>query len=116
MGNPVIFFEIAGRDAKKLSDFYSRLFGWNISYDKNEAYATINTDADNEVNGGINECEGEVPPYVTFYIQVDDLKEHINLIEQSGGKIMVPPITLPNGGSYAMFLDPEGNVIGLMQS
>ena len=31
MGNPVVHFEISGRDGEALSEFYSSLFGWNIN-------------------------------------------------------------------------------------
>jgi predicted enzyme related to lactoylglutathione lyase len=33
MGCPVIHFEIAGQDAKKLQQFYSELFDWKIDAD-----------------------------------------------------------------------------------
>ena len=28
MGEPVMWFEIVGKDAKKLQDFYANLFDW----------------------------------------------------------------------------------------
>ena len=28
MANPVVHFEITGKDGKKLQDFYSSAFGW----------------------------------------------------------------------------------------
>ena len=30
MGNPVVHFEIGGKDVGKLIDFYSSVFEWNI--------------------------------------------------------------------------------------
>ena len=43
MGNPVVHFEISGRDGKKLIDFYSSIFGWNINDIRNRR---INAEAE----------------------------------------------------------------------
>ena len=45
MAHPVTHFEVLGKDAKKLQDFYSSAFGWKI-------------DASNPMNYGIIEAEG----------------------------------------------------------
>ena len=47
MGQPVVHFEIIGKDAKKLQSYYSELFGWKI-------------DADNPMNYGIVQRDGNV--------------------------------------------------------
>lgn len=31
--NPVVWFEVLGKDGKRLQDFYSRLFEWKIKLD-----------------------------------------------------------------------------------
>ena len=31
MGRPVVHFEIGCRDAKKTQEFYTKMFGWNIT-------------------------------------------------------------------------------------
>ena len=40
MGQAVVHFEVIGKDGKKLRDYYSELFGWDI-------------DAENEMNYGV---------------------------------------------------------------
>jgi predicted enzyme related to lactoylglutathione lyase len=35
MGNPVVHFEIGGREIAKSRGFHSELFGWNIQVDEN---------------------------------------------------------------------------------
>lgn len=47
MGQPVVHFEIIGRDAEQLQSYYSELFGWEI-------------DSDNPMNYGIVQREGNV--------------------------------------------------------
>ena len=39
-GQPVVHFEVIGKDGEKLRDYYAELFGWEI-------------DADNEMNYGV---------------------------------------------------------------
>ncbi|MDQ1545431.1 MAG: uncharacterized protein QOH69_335 [Actinomycetota bacterium] len=33
MGNPVVHFEISGRDPKRLREYYSQLFDWEFDTD-----------------------------------------------------------------------------------
>jgi predicted enzyme related to lactoylglutathione lyase len=54
---------------------------------------------------------------VAVYVDVPDLNAHLGKVEQAGGKIVMPPMELPEGmGSIAGFLDPAGNWIGLWQA
>ena len=46
MANPVVHFEVTGKDGKKLQDFYSKAFGWKI-------------DASNPMNYGIVDNAGQ---------------------------------------------------------
>ena len=51
-----------------------------------------------------------------FIISVDDLEASAAKVVSNGGKILIPPQEIPEGmGSFAMFIDPSGNVIGLHQ-
>jgi predicted enzyme related to lactoylglutathione lyase len=49
MGQPVVHFEVIGKDGEKLIGFYSDLFGWNI-------------DANNPMNYGVVQREGKCQP------------------------------------------------------
>ena len=51
-----------------------------------------------------------------IYVQVDDLQASLEKAESHGGQTLVPPRPIPSGmGSFALFLDPNGNCIGLYQ-
>ena len=41
MANKVVHFEIAGQDAKKLQDFYSKLFDWNVDANNPMEYGMV---------------------------------------------------------------------------
>ncbi|MCK5126949.1 MAG: VOC family protein [candidate division Zixibacteria bacterium] len=116
MGQPVVHFEISSKDYKKAHDFYQNLFGWTIKEFGGMPYGLVDAEGDNSIGGGITETKDDTPPSVTFYIQVDDLQAYLDKAESLGGKTVVPPSPIPNVGSFAMFSDIDGNVIGLFKS
>ena len=118
MPNPVAFFEIGGRDASELRDFYKGIFGWTVQPFGKSAAGTDFFHVqpqDGGIGGGIMQTAGEMPPsYVMFYVGVEDLKATLENVESLGGKTVVPPMPIPkNMGHIAVFMDPADNVIGL---
>jgi predicted enzyme related to lactoylglutathione lyase len=61
-------------------------------------------------------CHEGMPPYVTFYVAVDDLGATLARVGDLGGTPLVPPTPIPGIGWFAMFQDPDGNVIGLLRT
>jgi predicted enzyme related to lactoylglutathione lyase len=55
-------------------------------------------------------------PYVTVYVQVDDLSGYLAKAEGLGAKSLVQPTDIPGGGSFAVFQDPDGNMVGLFKA
>jgi hypothetical protein len=52
---------------------------------------------------------------VTFYVEVPDIKASLATIEAAGGKTIMPREVLPGMITLAIFTDPHGNVIGLVE-
>jgi predicted enzyme related to lactoylglutathione lyase len=69
------------------------------------------------VNGVIIKAEGDKPSTngVTIYLNGgDNLQIILNKVEKNGGKILMPKSPhADDSGYYALFLDSEGNKIGL---
>jgi predicted enzyme related to lactoylglutathione lyase len=116
MGQPVVHWEIGAKDGKKLQDFYAKLFDWKIDADNSMNYGTVMTGGQGGINGGIFQVDEKTPPYLTFYVSVDDLQSYLDKAVELGGKLIVQPTPIPGVGSFAMFLDPEGICIGLLKS
>lgn len=113
MADPVVHFEVAGKDAKKLQSFYGDLFGWAIDANNPMDYGMVEAGP-----GGIAGGVGPAPDgsgHVTFYVQVPDLQAALDRAEKLGGKIATPPMDVPGGPSIAHLTDPEGNFIGLVK-
>lgn len=110
MGQPVVHFEIGGRDSAKTAAFFSGLFGWKM---QSMGPATmINTGADSGIHGDISALGHEPHHYTIFYVQVDDVQGYLDKAGPLGGKTLVPPVEIPTG-TFAWFADPDGNTIGL---
>jgi len=107
-GKPVTWFEIGGNDPKALHAFYSALFGWDIHADNEMGYGEVH--ATEGIGGGIGPTrEG---PYVTWYVELDDIEGALERIAKLGGKPLSEPMQVSNV-TVAQFLDPQGNRIGL---
>ncbi len=115
MGQPVVHWEIAGKDAKKLREFYAALFGWKIDWNDFADYGAVETGGEAGINGGIMQARDDIPAYVTFYVRVDDLPAYLDKVTSLGGETVVAPTPIPNVGSFAMFHDPEGNMVGIFK-
>lgn len=111
-GSPVVHFEVGCRDISKLKDFYNQVFGWSSS--DITMGADFNTNSVDGIQGHLTSLGHEPFNYVTFYIQVDDIKASLDKIQAAGGKKIVGPIPIPNKRQFAWFSDPEGNMIGLL--
>ncbi len=114
MGNPVIHFEVAGKDHKALANFYGKVFDWQPEHVMDE-YAMVRPVGDDGIAGGIGAAPEGTPGHVTFYVEVDDLAAKLQEVEAAGGKTVMPPMDVPEGPSIALFADPEGHVIGIVK-
>ena len=112
MPRPVVHWEIGGKDLPRLREFYHEAFGWTID-DADASYALVQP-VDGGLGGGLMRAPEGTSPYVTIYVQVDDLEEALDAVGALGGTIVVPPSPIDDSTSFAMFADPEGNVVGLL--
>lgn len=112
MPNPVVHFEIVGKNGTELQNYYKELFDWDINTDNPMNYGIVNTKSGG-IHGGITGSEHAT--YVTVYVEVPDLQATLDKAVQLGGKILMPPTEIPDTVTIAMFSDPENNVIGLLK-
>lgn len=109
----ICYIEMPATDIARSSDFYRKVFGWNIRTrgDGNIAF----DDAVGEVSG--TWVLGRPPsgkPGLLFYVMVDSVAAALDAIVANGGKI-AQPIGADAPEITARFRDPAGNVIGLYQ-
>lgn len=114
MAAPVVHFEINARDAKRAQEFYANLFGWKINANNSIRYGLVDTGVKMGINGGIAQAEGE-KPFVTFYAQVENPRKYLDKAVDLGAKVVVPVTVIPNMVTFALFADPDGNLVGIVE-
>ena len=122
MGNPVVHFEVIGRDGAKLQSYYSDLFGWQIDANNPMGYGIVqrdgNTNADGAgIGGGVGSGPDGYDGHVTFYVEVPDVEEALAKAESLGGtRIMGPEEIMDGAVVLGQFADPEGHMVGLVKA
>jgi predicted enzyme related to lactoylglutathione lyase len=114
MGQPVVHWELWSKEPEKVSDFYAKVFDWQIRHIPEMDYHLVETGGEGGINGGImTPQKGPWPGNMAFYIDVDDLATYCRKIQEAGGKILAEQVDVPGVGSFSLFEDPDGRVLGL---
>ncbi len=114
MGKPVVHWEFWSKDPEKVSDFYAEVFDWKIQFMPELNYRLVTTGGEGGIDGGIMKPEeGPIPGNMAFYIDVEDLAAYREKIVAAGGSIIVEEMEVPGVGSFSLFADPEGRVLGI---
>jgi uncharacterized protein len=118
--NSLNWFEIPVEDMKRAKQFYEKIFsikmeenlimGMHMSFFPSER-------GNGKVGGALvkSEMHKSNTEGVLVYLNADpDISIVMQRIEEEGGVILKPKTTIPTGGGFiAMFLDTEGNRMGL---
>jgi len=125
--NPVVHFEMPAENMKRMTDFYSSVFGWQTQMMGEEMgnYVVVTTSQTDEkgrpmmpgsINGGFYLKEnGQPASHPSVVISVDNIKEAIEEVKKAGGKVINEPAKIPGIGLYASIYDTEGNLISILQ-
>lgn len=124
MGQPVVHFEILGKDADRTQGYYAELFGWDIKplgFENPTNYGIVeredNTNADGVgIGGGVGNAPEGHPGHVTFYVEVPDVEAALAKAESLGGTRTMGPDQVPGGPVIGLFQDPDGNTLGVVKS
>lgn len=119
MGQPVVHFEILGRDPVALASFYREMFGWRADPANDLNYGTIARednlgDGGVGIGGGIGRSPGDPAGHVTVYVAVPDVGEALTRAEAMGGMRVMGPASPAEGVEIGLFADPKGHVIGVV--
>ena len=82
MGQPVVHFEVIGKDGTALQSFYSDLFDWEMNADNPMNYGAIDregvvTEDGIGIGGGVGQGPEGYEGHVTFYVGVPDVNAAI---------------------------------------
>jgi len=123
MPQPVVHFEVVGKDPTNLRKYFGELFGWEFDVPSPvtkevsapDAYGFLNV-ITSEDGAGIPGGVGGGPGYeshAVFYVGVPNVEAALQRAEALGGTRVMGPATSPSGLVVGHFTDPEGTLIGL---
>ncbi|HZE01009.1 MAG TPA: VOC family protein [Pseudonocardiaceae bacterium] len=117
MGQPVVHFEVIGKDGAALRSFYSDLFGWKIDANNPMNYGIVQREEGAAgIGGGIGAGPEGYPGHVTFYIGVPDVEDALAKAEGLGGSRVMGPEKVMEDIEIGLFNDPEGHLIGVVKT
>ena len=124
--NPVVHFEMSAEDRKRMSEFYSKTFGWQtqqLGPEMGNYVLAMTTESDDNgpkkpgtINGGFFTKSDDMPAqYPSVVIAVDDIGQSMKKVAQSGGRVLGEPMDIPGVGKYVSFFDTEGNRVSMLE-
>lgn len=111
----ITHIDIPVSDHAAATQFYGSLFGWDIQdLPGFEGYPMWQ--APNKISGG-----GLAPRDDSFTqprstVEVDSIEETLTKVVAQGGSILMEKSPIDDQSSFAVFIDPDGNHIGLYES
>lgn len=121
----VVHFEIHASDPERLAGFYRDLFGWRIAKWEGPLPYWVVTTGDASapgIDGGIVLRHGDTPAQgqsVNAFIctvDVADVDRDVAKAQDLGAAVALPKMAVPGVGWLAYILDPDQNILGLMQN
>lgn len=124
MGQPVVHFEVIGKEPERLRSFYGGLFDWEfdtsgpvsdaVSEAGNYGFVDRYTTSDGTgIRGGVGGGR-DYTGHALFYVGVPSVEAALQVAERLGGKRVLGPKKNPgNDLVIGHFMDPEGNLIGV---
>ncbi|MEM7096964.1 MAG: hypothetical protein AAF541_01800 [Pseudomonadota bacterium] len=107
MPAPIVFFDIAGPTESNLQAFYQTAFDWNIS-----------PSGEFSIGAGASALDGQIrtdPADKVIYLGVPDINTSLDIIQSAGGSVIAPRFEVPGVVVLALFTDPAGNTMGLVE-
>jgi predicted enzyme related to lactoylglutathione lyase len=123
VSQPVVHFEVIGKDPTRLRKYFGDLFGWEFDtpspvaeeVSDPESYGfldLITADDGTGIRGGVGGGQG-YDSHALFYVGVPEVEAALRRAEELGGTRVMGPATSPSGLVVGHFTDPEGTLIGV---
>ena len=106
MADPVLFFEVTGRDGDRLRSFYSDLFDWRVDAPNPMRYGYVEP-ADGGVANGIGQAPDGSPGQATFHVGTPDITASLARAEALGGRTILARTQVDDQIVISMLADPE---------
>lgn len=117
MNNSIVFWELASHDQEKSVQFFRDVFGWQISFDDKLGFYTVDQEGScgGPLDGGIFTLRKAKLPFLTLYIQVEDIDKKAEEVTAAGGFIVEEPFRISERSKICIFNEPSGVAFGMIE-
>jgi uncharacterized protein len=113
--NPIVWWELASHDSEKSVQFFRDVFGWDLQFDEKAGFHKIRHNPPTVSGGGIFTLKRAKLPFLTLYIEVDDIHGMAKKVEEHGGLIVEAPFDIGGGNWICLFNEPSGVTFAMIQ-
>lgn len=113
--NPIVYWELASNSAEKSVEFFKKAFGWNFEYDKDSTIHELEKDVSQIRAGGIFTQQKAKLPFLTLFIEVDDVYAKEKELEKLGAFIVIAAHEINPGIHICLFNEPSGVTFAMIQ-
>jgi len=116
--NPIVFWELASHDMEKSVKFLREVFDWQIEFNDRLGFYVIPaaTPAGEDIDGAVFTLKRAKLPFLTIYIQVEDIDAKAELVREKGGFIVEAPFDISPTSRICLFNEPSGVTFAMIQS
>jgi hypothetical protein len=109
---PIVFLDIVGPELPRQAQFYREVFGW-----QSDAGGNFSVSAAAPLRGVLRVEDPKENPTAerVVYLGVPDINATLAAIAAHGGKTVLPRLEVPGVAILALFTDPAGNRMGLVE-
>lgn len=101
-------------DMERATSFYGEVLGWQIAEMAGfEGYPMWQ--APNQVSGGGFVARDDAIQHMRSYVEVDSIDDVLTKVTGAGGSIIMQRTPISDTSWYAVFVDTEGNEMGLYE-
>lgn len=109
------WYELNAADLAGDTAFYAGILPWRWSDAGMPGMTYLLGATDAGMVAGAMAAQAGQPTGWTCYVAVDSADDTAKLAQNLGAQTMVPPTDIPGTGRFALMLDPQGAVFGLLQ-
>jgi predicted enzyme related to lactoylglutathione lyase len=113
IANAVVHWEIQSKMPERLHKFYADAFGWKVDANNPMNYGMVASGSKDGIDGGIGGTQHSLSK-VLVYASVKSILDALSRIEGLGGKTIMPRTDI-GPVIMALYEDPEGNTMGLIE-
>jgi uncharacterized protein len=114
--HPFCYVELHAADPDRATQFYRRLFDWNIKDPQPTPSGPYREVEPGEgLSAGLMRAQGPEHPQWVVYVKVADLAAAVGRARDLGATIVVENALVPDAGWFASLVDPTGAQFGMWQ-